>query len=443
MTFSLQSRREFLQYGLGFLAAGVAPSRVSSTSADRKPNVLFVFSDQERENVPRSCLHLPNREKLEHRGVHFTRAFCTTPQCSASRATLLTGLYPHEAGVVANVDASSMGVPLSSELPCLGTVFQGAGYQTGYLGKWHLGDTKTGLEAFGFPGYRNMKDDDLAVVAADWITQQQSEPWFLIVSFLNPHDICQYSREPKAPIREGVSLPPNFEDSLENKPLDQKRFLTENQGKFTLTYSTEDWIRYRSYYCGLIEKVDGHLGVLLDALQKKGEQEDTIIVYTSDHGDMGGSHGLPMKGPFMYDELLNVPLVISYPKRFMNPVVTDSLVSLVDLVPTLCAMTGVRWPAPLSGVDLSPAMETPSRGVRTEIFAEYYGKQQWKCPIRTIRTVQWKYNFSISGEEELYDLESDPGELHNLSKSAEHTQTRLALSKQLHAWREKTRDPLL
>jgi arylsulfatase A-like enzyme len=150
-----------------------------------------------------------------------------------------------------------------------------------------------------------------------------------------------------------------------------------------------------------------------------------------------------MKGPFMYDELLNVPLVISYPKRFMNPVVTDSLVSLVDLVPTLCAMTGVRWPAPLSGVDLSPVMQDPASECRTEIFAEYHGKQQWKCPIRTIRTVQWKYNFSISGEEELYDLESDPGELHNLSKSAEHTQTRLALSKQLHAWREKTRDPLL
>ncbi|HPO09474.1 MAG TPA: sulfatase-like hydrolase/transferase, partial [bacterium] len=131
MTFSPPDRREFLQYGLGLLAAGIVPSVVSSATANRKPNVLFVFSDQERENVPRSCLHLPNREKIERRGVHFTRAFCTTPQCSASRATLLTGLYPHEAGVVANVDAGSMGVPLSSELPCLGTVFQGAGYQTG------------------------------------------------------------------------------------------------------------------------------------------------------------------------------------------------------------------------------------------------------------------------------------------------------------------------
>jgi len=188
--------------------------------------------------------------------------------------------------------------------------------------------------------------------------------------------------------------------------------------------------------------VDGHLGVLLDALHKKGEQEDTIIVYTSDHGDMGGSHGLPMKGPFMYDELLNVPLVISYPKQFGNPVVTDSLVSLLDLVPTLCAMTGVRWPGPLSGVDLSSAMQEPSQEVRTEIFAEYHGKQQWKCPIRTIRTLQWKYNLSISGEEELYNLESDPGELHNLAKSAEHAEIRGKLSKQLHAWRKKTGDTL-
>ena len=156
-----RSRRDFLTASLGTLATGLAPIKsLAGGGSSRKPNVLILVTDQERENIPRQLVHLPNRDALELHGIRFTHAFCTAPQCSASRAALLTGLYPHQAGVVTNVDTTSLGRALSPKLPSLGKVFQQAGYTTGYLGKWHLrnglasgcpsGNDDCGLHAYGF-----------------------------------------------------------------------------------------------------------------------------------------------------------------------------------------------------------------------------------------------------------------------------------------------------
>ncbi|MFH1740423.1 MAG: sulfatase-like hydrolase/transferase [bacterium] len=444
MNASKLTRRDFVKGGAAILAMGVAPFIANAgPGGSRRPNVLFIFSDQEREGVPRSLLRLPNRKMLEERGIRFTNAFCTTPQCSASRATLLTGRYPHEAGVVANVDKNSLGQPLSATIPSLGTVFCRNGYQTGYLGKWHLGNDENGLEDFGFRGYRHLRGDELANAAAGWINQQDASPWFLMVSFLNPHDVYQFVREKDLKIRFGISLPENFDDDLESKPAAQREFLINDQGGVSLQWGPEEWLAYRSYYLSLIEKVDSQVGIMLNALRSRKEMENTIIVYTSDHGDMGGSHRLPFKGPFMYDELLNVPLTISYPALFQNQVTSNSLVSLIDLPPTLAGLTGIQWPGQLSGVDLSPLLESPHCEVRKEIFSEYYGKQKWVNPIRTIRTKSWKYNVYVNGGRELYNLEADPGELNNLAGNSENISVEETLSSRLLRWREETGDPLL
>ncbi len=435
-------RREFILGSVSALVSGGFPvSGMTGRSHRDKPNVLLVLSDQERENVPRNLLSLPNRQRLESQGIRFSNAYCTTPQCSASRASILTGLYPHEAGVITNVDSNSLGRSLSPRLPCLGNVFKQNGYATGYLGKWHLGPTKNGLDAYGFSGYRPVKDDRLGQSAAQWITRQTAQPWLLVTSFLNPHDIYHFPKQTDYPIRPGVEIPRNFDDDLSRKPAPHHRFRTQDQGKVTLEWKEKEWLGYRSFYLELIEKVDKELGMILDALEETKQLDNTIVIYASDHGDLGGAHRLPYKGPCMYEELLNVPLVISAPKRFKKPVESDALVSLIDIVPTLCDLTGIQWPSAQSGKNLSPLFERPRTEIRREIFAEYYSKQNWIAPIRTIRTQHWKYNLYLSGGEELYDLREDPGEIRNLAANPFHSDTRNNLAGRLDRWRRETGDP--
>jgi arylsulfatase A-like enzyme len=404
-------------------------------------------------------MHLPRRAELEQRGLRLTHYFVTAPQCSASRATLLTGLYPHHADVVTNVDRSSLGRALSPSLPTLGKMFRAGGYKTAYLGKWHLTnglaggsaskDDSNALRAFGFDHYHFASGSQLADAAARWIAGQTSRPWLLIVSFpYLPHNmyaVVRHMQETK--IRPGVELPPNFDDNLKGKPAAQRQFLTRDQGRPALGWGKEEWLRYRSYYLDLIEKVDGYLGAMLKALRRRADADDTVVVYSSDHGDMGGAHRLPFKGPFMDDELLQVPLVISWPRRFPNPVISDSMVSSIDLAPTLAVLAGIEWPQPLPGKDFTLLFDHPHELVRAEVFAEYYGKQHWVNPIRTIRTADWKYNLYVAPgrelAEELYSLRTDRGEVRNLAGQSTFAGPRADLRVRLLNWRRQTRDPLL
>jgi arylsulfatase A-like enzyme len=453
------SRRAFLQ-SVAAVGAGTAVwNDPGEAVGGLRPNILIVLTDQEREDIPRRLMSLPHRAELEQRGIRLTHNFVTAPQCSASRATLMTGLYPHQAGVVTNVDRTSLGRAISSSLPTLGKVFRASGYKAAYLGKWHLTDGLGGrtnskddsnaLRAFGFDHYHFVSGARLADSAADWIAGQNSRPWLLVVSFpYLPHNMYAVVRRmQEIKVRPGVELPPNFDDNLEGKPVAQRQFLTRDQGKPARGWGKEEWLRYRSYYLDLIEKVDGYLGTILKALRHGPDADDTVVVYSSDHGDMGGAHRLPFKGPFMYDELLRVPLVISWPRRFRSAVVSDSMVSSIDLAPTLAAVAGVEWPQPLPGKDFTLLFDRPKETVRAEVFAEYYGKQHWVNPIRTIRTTDWKYNLYVAPgrevAEELYDLRIDPGELRNLAGQAAFIGPRADLRARLLNWRRQTRDPLL
>ncbi len=422
------------------VAAAAAGATGSAAAAETRPNILIVLSDQERELADRTGLKIPNRDRLDALGTRFTAAYCTTPQCSPARATLLTGRYPHEAGVVTNIGAVG-GAPLSPEVPCLGTVFGSQGYATGYLGKWHLGNEGGDLDEFGFPGRVRARGEKLAQATADWIRSQAKRPWLLFASFINPHDIYKISKiGAQVRFRPEVKLPLNFEDDLATKPPPQQQFLDKDQGTAVLGYTPEDWLRYRSCYRDLIERVDGHLGVILEALEQTRQLEDTIIVYSSDHGDMGGAHGLPFKGPFMYEELIRVPLTIAWPGTLPEAETRDALVSHMDLIPTLCALSQVEWPERLRGADLTSVIRGKTAELHEQIFVEYHSKQQWANPIRTIRRRDWKFNQYVDGYRELYDLRGDPGELRNLAGTGHRMEEEL--SDTLTAWRRETRDPM-
>jgi arylsulfatase A-like enzyme len=390
-----------------------------------RPSVLVFLTDQETA-LPPGPLNVPNRRRLESGGVRFTNAFCTTPQCSAARSSLLTGLEPHKTGVITNVDGESTGKGLAATIPNLGSVFRAAGYQTGYFGKWHLGQEAQGRTEFGFTTTGRGKDEAVAQQAAAWIRQQTS-PWLAYVSVLNPHDIYQIVKDLKSVTpRPGVTAPSSSLSDLASKPSEQQQYVDIDQGKLTAAFTSEDWLRYRTYYCQLIEKADACLGTVLDGITDLGT---TVVAYSSDHGDALGEHGLPFKGPFMYEPLIRIPMVIRAPGR-LKAEVREELVSSADLAPTLASLAGLSWPVKVAGLDL-----TRERDKRDAVFLEYYAKQKWVNPIRTIRTHRWKLNWYDSGHQELYDLKEDSREVRNLAGVASSHGIKTQLEARLNAWR--------
>jgi arylsulfatase A-like enzyme len=384
----------------------------------RRPNVLVFLSDQETALLPGPA-DLPNRRRLEKAAVRFTTAFCNTPQCSAARSSLLTGLEPHRTGVLTNVDAGSLGRPLAPSIPGIGGVFQAAGYATGYFGKWHLGGARA---TFGFSEIgAETGDERIAAQAAGWIRKQRS-PWLAYVSVLNPHEI--YSLR-DAPARPGVRAPFSDLRNLAGKPSEQQAYVDNDQGKQTRHYSPDDWIRYRCLYLSLVEKVDAHLGVVLGAI---ADLDSTVVMYASDHGDALGEHGLPFKGPFMYEEGIRIPLLIRAPWAFSGRY--DELVTQADIAPTLAGLCGIKWPSAVDGRDLSKGPVN-----RDAVFLEYYAKQKWVNPIRTVRTRRWKLNWYDRGNRELYDLENDRHEIRNLAGDAGLRATQERLEARVTAWR--------
>ncbi|MBI2686925.1 MAG: sulfatase-like hydrolase/transferase [Acidobacteria bacterium] len=404
-----------------FLSASLA---VRAAQQRSRPNILVFMTDQESALLPGPAA-LPNRARIAKGAADFTRAFCNTPQCSPARSSLMTGLEPHHTGVRTNVDGGSLGASLDASIPTVGSVFRAAGWATGYFGKWHLSrETAGGLERFGFSSGAGGTDAEAAAAASAWIRQRKG-PWLAWVSVLNPHDIY-HIREvlERTAIRPGVKPPATGLANLSAKPSEQREFVEKDQGKITADFDANHWLRYRSYYLNLLEQTDVQLGQVLDAA---GDLADTIVVYTADHGDQLGGHGLPFKGPFMYEPLIRIPLLIRAPGR-MQPGRRDDLVTQADIAPTLAALAGVEWPRKIDGESLVKEIS------RDAIFLEYYAKQKWVNPIRTVRTKRWKLNLYESGNRELYDLVADPYEGKDLSKTPEHKHTMAALELRINRW---------
>lgn len=406
------------------LLASALAVHPAARAVQERPNVLVFMTDQESATLPAS-LKRKAFDSLRRRGITFTNAFCNTPQCSPARSSLLTGLEPHRTGVLTNVDKTSLGRPLSPSIPTIGTAFRDKGYSTGYFGKWHLGDDHSGLQSFGFSEHYDGSDTSVSQKAAAWIRSHRS-PWLAWVSILNPHDIYKVVARPATgEASRGVRPPKTTRADLAGKPSAQTKYLNEDQGRPTLKYTSEDWVRYRSFYCDLVEKADECLAAVLAALEPAS---NTIVIYTSDHGDALGEHGLPFKGPFMYEPLIRIPLVIAAPGLKSASVRSDFAVS-VDLAPTLAGLAGWKWPGSVDGRDLSSA---PSG--RDAVFLEYYGKQHWVSPIRTIRTADWKLSSYSNGDVELYDLVHDPAEAKNIAGTPAAVQMQRILQQRLDRW---------
>ncbi len=422
---------------------------------DDRPDTAILFTDQQRADTMGVAgtpgVRTPTMDALAREGVRFTHAFCATPQCSPARAALLTGRYPHRTGVMGNVPASKVPAgqspPLDPAIPGLGKVFAAAGYETAYFGKWHLGGNP-GRHGFAVHEGARLQGADVASRTVNFIDSRvkgvdKRRPLLLMASWINPHDIYHIRRAEKRafPIDPNARVPASVDDDLPTKPFPQRHYLAEDQGKPFRECSHEQWRRYVSFYNHLTQKVDAEIGEVIGALRRRNPQ--TLIVFTSDHGDLGGAHGLPFKGPAMYEELIRIPLIVSWPGK-LEPLVTNALVSHIDILPTLCDLAGIDAPEGMDGMSMRPILSSDPRRRpvwRDAVFAEYYGKQNWRVPIRMVRTGTWKYVRYARYGEELYHLTADPHELTNLATTAEHRTTRQRLADRLDRWMEQTGDP--
>ncbi len=306
-------------------------------AAERKvarPNILFIITDQQSADAM-SCrmgkqfLHTPTMDRLAQTGMLFTRAYSPNPLCMPSRNSMFTGRYPHETGVTQNADPAGGLNP--KEFVCLGTYFRNAGYDAAYSGKWHLCFKVKDIEAHGFEIVTGKAkgDHDAGVTdgAVKFLARPHDKPFLLVASFLNPHNICEWARrlagreqvlkcgeigEPP-PLEQLPPLPANLAPP-KNEPDGMtlmRRAYQVDSGPFPVgKFTPEDWRKHRWGYYRMIEKVDAEIGKVLAALRQAGLEENTLIVFTADHGECAGAHGFNQK-TVLYDESARVPLIVA------------------------------------------------------------------------------------------------------------------------------------
>ncbi|TSA24885.1 DUF229 domain-containing protein, partial [bacterium] len=326
-------RREFIKAAGVIGGTAVAGGRALARELQfgkifpgKKPNILLVMTDQQSADAM-SCrmgkrfINTPAMDSIAAGGVSFTRAYTPNPLCVPARTSIFTGQYPHVTGVQTNADISKT---VRAEHRCLGTYFREAGYDTGYLGKWHMPFPVKETSLHGFEYMDAIKntgiDADIPSRAAAFIQRKREKPFLLVTSFVNPHNICEWARDEELPDG-AVGEPPPVEQcppAVENLApmLDEtdtmllmRRSAQANRlfpvGKF----DEKKWRQYRWAYFRMIEKVDTYIGTILDALRTSGELDNTVIVFTADHGDMQGAHGWNQK-TVLYDGSSSVPLII-------------------------------------------------------------------------------------------------------------------------------------
>jgi len=439
------SRRQFLA-ATGGAMAGTATARSTANAAEEqgRPNLLVLVSDQQHWEAfgkIDSWFNTPNLDALAEEGVLFENAFCTTPQCSPSRSSLMTGLYPTRTGVMGNINAAG-GDPLDQRT--VGWMLRQAGYTTGYFGKWHLGERPVAKAGWDEES-KILDDENTTSKGAGFLRRHAGgeKPFALFLNWNDPHDIYYFKRDKKPGDSASAPLPESWhKETFENKPSIHKQFMTEDQGAEIWGDPQAVWEWYRHFYRSKVELYDRHAGKVLAALKENGLWENTVVFAVSDHGDMDAHHRLIFKGPFMYEHMVRVPCVIRIPEAFggVNGRVGNFHTVNADLAPTLLDLAGVDPPA-ADGRSLKPLLtggETPRRDY---VIGQYYSKQKWVNPIRMLRTSEFKYNRYILHGEELYDLRNDPEELVNLASDPGYRKTKQELAAELDEWIEDNDDP--
>jgi arylsulfatase A-like enzyme len=441
-----------------------------------RPNILLVQADQHRFDcvgVNGDRAETPTLDALAADGANCTNAYTPIPICTPARASLMTGQWPSQHGIV-NLSRQMGGGEIPPETPTFSRVLQRSGYETAYVGRWHLGPDATPLE-YGFEEwvpnarYHEWRSDrgfperptpgwtggvDAAIDpessrlgwAADRVIEQLDElaageaPFLLRWDTWEPH-LPNVVPEPYASMYDpdDVEQWGSFDDGLLDKPWVQRQQLrTWN----VTDRPWDEWAPTVARYLGEIALLDDQLGRILERLDELGLTENTLVVYTADHGDMCGAHGMMDKHFVMYDDVVRVPLLARWPAEIDPGTVIDDFVSnAIDLPPTFCDIAEVPAPATFAGESLCPLFA--GRSGRSDIFATYYGCQLGLYSQRMLRTADWKYVWNATAPDELYDLQRDPHECTNVANDPEHEATLTELRARLATWLRETDDDLV
>jgi len=465
-----------------------------------RPNVILVYTDQQRFDTlgvnGNPLIRTPNLDAMARSGVHFTRPYVTTPICLPSRAGLFTGRYNHT-----NLSYNNNRWLLPRETD-LATLFRRHGYHTALIGKDHcFGALRerafdetilAGHLGFGSPGddvertigavRRELMQAPFAndpVPADDGITARlfrdarrhvdrvAGRPFFLWLSIPDPHPPYMVGA-PYDRMYDDVAIPPPAwaEGEMADKPYRQR--LVVEWDRFGAEYAGGRIDRLRRIYWGMVSCIDAELGRLLEHLRAAGLEEDTIVVFTSDHGDYMGDHRMVRKGPHAYEALARVPLIFRWGSR-LPARSTDALAANIDIFPTLCELAGVPCPPQVQGVSLAGVLRGSAERAREMVFIEHGDPGTPLRPgdlppgrlaelrahsghhlcaeicrgrTKAVRTDRWKYCCTPGDVDELYDLHADGDELHNLAADPRYADVVREHRDHLLRWEIETEDTL-
>lgn len=493
------TRREFCKT---FATSLLGASLFRCGSGRPKPSLLFIWTDQQRADTMaiygNTIIRTPNLNKLASESIVFEKAYVSQPVCTPSRSTVMTGLWPHTNGCTAN------NVPLPANTPCFPDLLNDPDYRTGYFGKWHLGDEIFRQHGFDeweaiedqyIEFYSDSRDKDarsgyhhflldqgyqpdsnenifsrnfasnlpiehskpkfLEAKACSFLERHRNEPFILHVNFLEPHS--PYN----GPLNnlhdpDKIELPPNVDSMLhEDDPL-RYRLL---QAKYRRSHSA--WQNLTAKYYGLVSEVDHSVGKILMTLEHLGLAENTIVVFTSDHGDMMGAHNLLAK-TVMYEDAVRVPLLMRIPWLNRSQVLVRERIGHIDLVPTLLDLMHQRPSVPLPGQSLVKRIRNSDLR-NSPVFIEWnpnhlqkFSKQapdsiesvsiedRKRVANARIRTVispdGWKLSLSDHDNNQLFDLNKDPRETQNLYYTDGYADVTHRLTESIVNWQQDVND---
>lgn len=455
----------------------------------KRPNILFIQSDQHRFDCVGAnghpLLDTPALDRIACEGVNCTRAHTPIPLCTPARSSLLTGCWPTRHGCIANYDSEAWQPPLQG-LPLCPVLLRDSGYHTAYIGKWHVdrnieppgygfiqyvpeGDYGKWREAQGLPprfSWKNFtvkkvfgNEDENALPeqsrlnwGADRVIEMLHErteekntgkPWLIRWDPSEPHP-PNVVPHPYSIIYDTDELKPwaSFSDTLENKPIAQR------QSRLNWGVQGWGWEKWRptvARYLGEIALLDFQIGRILNALDAAGLAENTLVIYTSDHGDLCGAHGLMDKHFIMYEDVVRVPLLMRWPAGGLvgGRKCDAPIIHALDLPAAMLEAAGLPVPETFQGTSLLPWARGGSDKRRDSAFSMYFGNIFGMYSQRMVSDGKWKYVWNVTDMDELYDLENDPGELRNLAHSSAHLEILKNRRARLIQWMEETRDPLL
>ena len=463
-----------LTYRLLLVICWCITSRAAQAD-DVRPNIILVLCDDHRWDAMSMMGHpflkTPQMDRLAREGVHFANAFVTTSLCSPSRASILTGLYAHNHGVVDNYHA------VDSELVFFPQRLQQAGYDTAFVGKWHMGDRDDPQRGFdhwvAFRGQgtyypdghgttrvvpqtrydglningrrvpqRGYITDELTDYALDWLKsrRRRKAPFFLYVSHKAVHsdfvprdeDRNKYHDAPWTP-------PPTAANSAENRRGKPRWLLDQRNSRHGVDYaynlSKFDVEVYYKRYCEALIAVDDNLGRLMDYLRAEGLEKDTLLVYMGDNGFQFGEHGLIDKRT-AYEASIRVPLLMRYPRRLEPGATVRQVVANIDLAPTILEAAGLAPARRMDGHSAWKLATGQDVAWRDALLYEYYW--EWNYPqtptVLALRGDRYKFirYHGVWDTDELYDLQEDPAETKNLIRDPEHVKIAAVMKQRLY-----------